>query len=129
MLIKVEEGEWRKLSAAKSIYHQHGDGGKYNRKFVSKNGKHEAVYDKNGNLVTDDENQGTYNYASPDDWFGHFLYDILPYWFWGNTPSDPTPFRNRVGGPDKAKKRKAPVFMLSPFLAPIQGSDPNYDIN
>ena len=125
-----------KLSAWKSKYHRHpdnGDSGKTNgrknKKYVSKDGKHEAVYDENGNLVTNDKNQGTYNYASPDDWFGHFIYDMIPYFIWGNTPSDTTPFKNRIGGPDKKKKKRPHMFILSPFLPPVQGSNPDYNIN
>ena len=47
---------------------------------------HEAVYNEDGELVTDQINGGTYNFASPDDWFDHFIKDVLPYWLWGNGP-------------------------------------------
>ncbi|UDQ98792.1 hypothetical protein AAEX28_01580 [Lentisphaerota bacterium WC36G] len=104
-----------KLSAWKSKYHSHPDNGdsgktngKKNKKYVSKDGKHEAVYDENGKLVTNNRNQGTYNYASPDDWFGHFIYDMIPYFIFGNTPNDPTPFINRVSGPNPEKD--SPIF-------------------
>lgn len=88
---------WRRLPDWQSIYHQHGSG-RNNSKFVSPNGQCEAVYDETGKLVTDDQNMGTYNFAAPSDPIRHFLLDVLPYWAWGNTPNDPTPFPSRVRG-------------------------------
>lgn len=41
--------------------------------------------------MTDDVNQGTFNFASPDDNpVGHALLDVVPYILLGNTPNDPT---------------------------------------
>ncbi|MCF6247125.1 MAG: RHS repeat-associated core domain-containing protein [Desulfobacula sp.] len=60
-----------------------------NQKFVSPDGKSELVFDSNGNLVLDSLNMGTYNFVSPlDDKFGHFLYDMLPYFMLGNCPTE-----------------------------------------
>jgi hypothetical protein len=89
---------WTRLPDWQSIYHRHG-AGRENSKFVSPNGKCEAVYDKYGNPVSDDQNLGTYNFAAPSNPIGHFLLDVLPYWAWGNTAKDPTPFVDRVRGP------------------------------
>ncbi len=58
-----------------------------NQKYVSPDGKSELIFDSKGNLVSDCLNMGTYNYASPTkDKFGHFLYDMLPYFLLGNCP-------------------------------------------
>ena len=58
----------------------------------------EAIYDQNGNLVTDHLNCGTYNYVAPaypgDNSLvvvirssGHFAVDVLPYLALGNPSS------------------------------------------
>lgn len=82
MLKLVEQGERECLPAKKSLYHMHGEDSEYNLKFVSKNGLFEEVYNKEGELLGRDKepiNIGTYNYASPDNFIQHFIYDILPY--------------------------------------------------
>jgi RHS repeat-associated protein/MYXO-CTERM domain-containing protein len=87
--------EWERLSDAKSIYHRHGRGNERNEKFVSRDGHCEAVY-KDGQLVTDPANLGTYNFTGPDNPLGHWWDDVLPYWWWGNSPDDPVWFPNRI---------------------------------
>lgn len=80
--------KWRLLEPEKSVFHMYGKGGEFNLKFVSYDGKFEAVYNKNGELLTkanDQINMGTYNYADPDDGIKHFIYDVVPYFKWGNT--------------------------------------------
>jgi RHS repeat-associated protein len=77
---------WRQLSAAQSAFHRQGKDGARNTKWVDQSGHHEAVYDEEGDLVTDSLNGGTYNYAPPDDWTNHTKYDVLPYFLWGNGP-------------------------------------------
>jgi RHS repeat-associated protein len=92
---------WEKMSDAKSIYHRFGPGNEHNEKFISPNGKCEDVF-RNGELLKDPTNLGTYNFVAPRGLFGsigHFFADVLPYWIWGNTPDDPTPAWNRVTGP------------------------------
>ena len=80
-------GEWRRLPDWQSSYHQQGPDGSNNTKWVScPDAHHEAVYNEDGELVTDQVNSGTYNFASPDDWFDHFIKDVLPYWLLGNGP-------------------------------------------
>jgi RHS repeat-associated protein len=86
--------KWTLLSDAQSVYHKNHS--KDNKKYVSPDGKQEAVYDKDGKLVVDDEDQGTYNNSPPDDWLGHLSKDMIPYIKYGNTPSDKTPFLDRV---------------------------------
>ena len=70
-------------------YHNIGTSG--NVKYVSPDGKREAIYDLNENLVTDPTNMGTYNYANPiDNIIGHIFYDVFPYFYYGNGPGDTT---------------------------------------
>jgi len=91
---------WEKMSDAQSIYHRHGAGNEKNEKFISPDGHSENVY-RNQELVKDPANLGTYNFIAPRGFgnIGHFFADVLPYWIWGNTPDDTTPFWNRVTGP------------------------------
>ncbi|WFD11801.1 hypothetical protein [Tepidibacter hydrothermalis] len=86
--------KWRLLGPEKSIFHMYGKDGIFNLKFVSHDGKFEAVYNKKGELLTeanDSINMGTYNYADPDDTIKHFIYDVVPYLKWGNTPNSLEP--------------------------------------
>ncbi len=92
---------WKKMSDAESIYHRHGVGNEHNEKFISPDGHYEVVF-RNRELVKDPANLGTYNIIAPIGFWGnigHVYADVLPYWMWGNTPDDPTPFWNRVNGP------------------------------
>ena len=72
-----------------------------NVKYVHKGLGLEIIFDKNGKQVTTPENIGTLNYG-PDPWQpAHWLFDILPYWLWGNSPQDTTPLWRRIYGTDK----------------------------
>ena len=55
----------------------------------------EAVFNKNGNLVTNDWNQGSFNYGKYGQPINKFLLDIWPWLVWGNTKNDPTTFDER----------------------------------
>jgi hypothetical protein len=66
-----------------------------NQVYVSKDGR-EAVYDKDGKLVTNSYNQGSYNYGSYDEPIKKFILDIAPWLLWGNTRDDPTSFNERL---------------------------------
>ena len=57
----------------------------------------EAVYDKNGNLVTNSWNRGSFNYYSnKTEPIKKFIYDIAPWFLWGNAEDDPTAFDERL---------------------------------
>ncbi len=64
----------------------------------------ELVFDKEGKLVTDSVNLGTYNFRHSDGtflgWWGHAFKDVIPYYFWGNDEVDKgiTTFWERVFG-------------------------------
>ena len=67
------------------------------------NASFELVFDRNGNLVTDSINGGTYNFSHPDSFtarIDHFIKDMLPYYLWGNTELDAqtTTIVNRILG-------------------------------
>ena len=67
-----------------------------NVKYVSPDGLHEVIYDARGNEVTDPRDIGTYNYKSPDDFWGHFWEDVYPWLLWGNSPEDTTTREQRI---------------------------------
>ena len=72
--------------AWKSREHRRGSGNEHNRKYLSPDGHHEAVYNSQGNLV-EGLNMGTYNYVGPNsilDYPGHFFKDMAPYYLLGN---------------------------------------------
>lgn len=81
--------EWQLFSAK---YHRYNYGkiiGALNVKFISNDGRFEAVYNTGtGEIVTDPANMGTYNYApgsiNPIDYFLHNKYDKKPWKKWGN---------------------------------------------
>lgn len=69
----------------------------YIKKDEEGTGCHEVVYDGNGDIVTNDYNQGSYNYYCYEDYpIKHFNEDILPWLLWGNTKDDPTSFDERM---------------------------------
>jgi hypothetical protein len=84
---------WRLLGITGSGYHIQGIDGEYNLKFVSNDGFCEAVYNKKGILLNENNdpiNMGTYNYAAGiRDVNAHVKFDVSPYLLWGNTPNSP----------------------------------------
>ena len=91
--------------------HQFTAGDGHNQKWVSPDGRQEAIYDPDGDLVTDPRDYGTYNFASPtDNGAGHFVDDVLPWIFYGNSEDDSTTPEQRLkafvvdGGMSAAKK-------------------------
>ena len=71
--------------------HQFTSPERSNKKYVSPDGKFEAIYDANGYLVDDPRDEGTYNFISPnEDGVGHFIVDVVPWIRHGNSPYDTT---------------------------------------
>ncbi len=59
----------------------------------------QAIYDKNGNLVSTPENMGTYDFVSPNSLSGvrdHLTVDVQPWIEWGNSPNDTTTKQQRI---------------------------------
>ena len=84
---------WRLMEVGESLYHMYGTLGGYNVKFVSYDGIYEAVYDKNGVLLTENNapvNMGTYNYYPSElSLVNHGIFDVVPYELWNNSANDP----------------------------------------
>jgi hypothetical protein len=70
--------------------------GETENKVYTNNDGREAVFDKDGNLVTNSYNKGSYNYASYDKPIEKFLLDIAPWLQLGNARDDPTSFNERL---------------------------------
>lgn len=92
MLLEIKNGNdlgWQIMTPGNSAFHMFGENGEYNIKLVSGNGFFEAVYNKNGELIdenNDPANMGTYNYADPNKEANkHSIYDVATYYIWGNT--------------------------------------------
>jgi hypothetical protein len=83
-----ETFKWKLLTPDYAVLHMYGKGGEYNIKFISEDGHFEAVYDKDGVLLTeynDPLNMGTFNYADQVyDREKHSVLDVVPYIRWGN---------------------------------------------
>jgi len=59
-----------------------------NRKFVSRDGAREVIFDRKGRRVSNRINAGTFNYRNPiDNPVAHSFYDIVPFFVLGNGPS------------------------------------------
>lgn len=71
-------------------------GEKENKVYVKDDGR-EAVFDKNGNLVTNSYNRGSFNfYSNTTEPIKKFIFDIATWLFWGNAKDDPTTFSERL---------------------------------
>jgi RHS repeat-associated protein len=97
---EADAGGHRKLPPEKSVFHMQGQEGKGNVKYVSEDGHHESVFNSEGELLTQDndsKNMGTYNYFDPvDQEIMHVIYDVLPYFLFGNVEEDPTTAGERL---------------------------------
>jgi RHS repeat-associated protein len=70
-----------------------------NTKYVSPDGTREAIYDEDGQLVTDQRDVGTYNFVPAGTWLGnivHTVVDMFPWVVFGNGDSDPGPLLDTV---------------------------------
>jgi len=79
---------WILLSVADSGYHMQGVNGEYNLKFLSYDSYYEAVYNKKGVLLNENNdpiNMGTYNYGKGYSIKEHIKFDQDPYLIWGNS--------------------------------------------
>jgi len=86
---------WLAHTSEASIHQMRGATG--NQVFRHTDGHREAVYDKDGKLVQDGINDGSYNYAHPvEEPLKHFNRDILPWILWGNSRTDPTTVEERL---------------------------------
>nr|WP_181716323.1 hypothetical protein [Psychrobacter sp.]QJS05353.1 hypothetical protein [Psychrobacter sp.]QJS05434.1 hypothetical protein [Psychrobacter sp.] len=104
--------EWTAVPDVQNKFHNYSSDGKRilvnqdgsynNTKYIHQNGQMEIVVDKNGKIITDDTNAGTYNYYGPNPTFGnisepigHTIYDVAPYLDFGNSASDKTSYISR----------------------------------
>lgn len=89
MIDLAAKGEWYLFSAKFHRFNYEDINGALNVKFLSADGRFEAVYNTGtGKMVTDPANLGTYNYApgsiNPIEFYFHDKYDKRPWRKWGN---------------------------------------------
>lgn len=102
------------LPKSKAVYH-----GLENKKFVNLasnpnvDGIYEVVFNPEGKLVTADETLGTFNFSSPSNKDTHIVFDMVPYWLWGNTANDTTLFTNRVFPVSELIRQKIKYDMMT----------------
>ena len=82
-----------------NLYHRN-KGQIMNVKYYHPQTGQEVFFDYQGKVVTDPANIGTKNYGSDPDTLSHVWNDVLPYYIWGNSSNDTTPFEDRVLGPE-----------------------------
>ncbi len=83
-----------------SLYHiYNGESG--NRKFIHPKG-YETVLDVNGNIVRSPSNRSTFNFGADCDSIRHVILSVLPYYILGNSPDEPTPFRDGFCGGERS---------------------------
>lgn len=89
MIDLAAEDKWHLFSAEYHLYNYGALNGALNVKFISDDGRFEAVYNTGtGVIVTDPANMGTYNYAPGSldlyKYADHSIYDKEPWKRWGN---------------------------------------------
>jgi hypothetical protein len=98
-IVQGENDKWHKADDSMNRYHRNtngiqGEEAMYNKKYMTEGNESEVIicYDPVHvpvpYRVTDPNNIGTYNYG--EGIFEHFVYDVWPYWKWGNSPDDTT---------------------------------------
>lgn len=115
---------WKLLPESDNIYHvnkegKQGEEAAYNKKFVKVNADRsssEAIicFPPSGDpyLVDDYLNGGTFNFYNPGGWFNgnipHFLFDMMPYYMYGNQREDGGWRKKVEDGIDVLRQRFAP---------------------
>lgn len=98
----VEQG-FIKAKDCQNWYHRN-KGQLQNTKYYNPVTGQEIVYNEKGMIVLDPENIGTKNYEADISTISgmviHWIYDVFPYWIWGNSKNDTTPFWDRIWGAD-----------------------------
>jgi hypothetical protein len=89
MITLATRDKWKLFSAKYHRFNNGDNNGALNVKFISADGRFEAVYNMGtGELVVDPVNMGTYNYApgsvNPIKYYKHNTFDKIPWKKWGN---------------------------------------------
>jgi hypothetical protein len=78
----------------------------------------QIIFDVNGNLVTTNENKGTFDYVPPKigDYTDHFIYDVIPWIKYGNNPQDTSTPERRYNGLNNDPWGKFGLFWWREYL-------------
>ena len=97
---EAQNDGWKKATENENWYHRN-NGGINNVKYYNIKTGQEVIYESDNDdakVVKTVDNIGTYNHASPENWVDHTIFDVIPYWLWGNAENDNTPVENRIAG-------------------------------
>ncbi len=97
---EAQKEGWKKASENENWYHRN-NGKLLNVKYYNTKTGQEAIYESdrdNAKLVTSVDNFGTFNHFPPNKALQHMVFDVIPYWLWGNSIDDTTPLGNRITG-------------------------------
>jgi RHS repeat-associated protein len=86
-------GQWFRTGDA-AAHNMNGASGNVDYRGLGARKGQQAIYDKNGKLVTSPENGGSYDFAPFSS--NHAAMDITPWFAWGNSPQDKTTQQQRV---------------------------------
>ena len=106
-----------KASENQNLYHRN-KGQLDNVKYYNNETKQEVIFNSKGEIVTDIENIGTYNYFSPEGLPGilHIFVDVIPYYRWGNGEKDTTRVGSRILGPENGKPIDDFIIMIEHYI-------------
>lgn len=106
-----------KASENQNLYHRN-KGQLDNVKYYNNETKQEVIFNSKGEIVTDIENIGTYNYFSPEGLPGilHIFVDVIPYYRWGNGEKDTTRVGSRILGPEQGKPIDDFIIMIEHYI-------------
>lgn len=99
----AKEDGWTKATEWENSYHKNNGMSKNVKYHNTKTGQ-EVIYVSDDDYAKIDfsiENGGTFNVIPPKDLKSkifHWIYDVLPYWMWGNSFEDETSLGNRLIG-------------------------------
>jgi len=94
-----EAKDWGWVQEKKDYCHQFGipAGAKKNVKYIPTEDGREQIFTSDDVIETSPENIGTFNYFHPQKQpISHIIFDVLPWYFYGNTPYDTTTPLQRI---------------------------------
>ena len=100
-----ERNKWTEVEKRKSVWHRQGENGRANTRYLSEDGHTDLIINgETGQRVTDPLNRGSNNIFHPlKHPLLHGVVDVVPYWLWGNCPTDPSTIGSRLYEPRRQR--------------------------
>lgn len=86
---------WKKTPGKAIAHNLAGEKGNVDYRGQKLKVGHQAIYNSNNNLVTSEENKGTFDFRTPGS-IEHYTLDIKPWLIYGNSPRDTTSYQERT---------------------------------